>query len=79
MIIETKYNRGDWVWVMIANEPRRWWISFFEIKSGNLAGLPDPYVVYFLAKSAVPCCNDGGIHHESKLFETKEALLKSYN
>lgn len=71
MKIETKYNIGDEVWVMLCNEPTHCTIEGFSITHTKLRRMERYYVVP----------NDGSVYgfHAmyDELFPTKEELLKS--
>lgn len=77
MTIETKHDPLDKVWLLKDNRVTWAYVSFLTITSGNLIGLPDPYIKYSLGSAPISGLKDMGEYHESKLFPTKEALLQS--
>lgn len=65
MKIETKYNIGQEVWLLIKGKPYKFTITSFKYEGGNIiCGLVDDICRYF----ELP---------ESVIFPTKEELLKS--
>ena len=65
MKIETKYNIGQEVWLLIKGKPYKFTITSYKYEGGNLiCGLVDDICRYF----ELP---------ESVIFPTKEELLKS--
>lgn len=76
MTIETKYKKGDTVWVMGNNKPSFFKIGSIEILSGdNIVGLKDPYITY--RPSLLEVGGNRLQFHEDDLFPTKESLLQS--
>lgn len=76
MTIETKYNIGQWVWVIVENEVQKLRIQECKVSTARATRSEDGQfqiieyrVVYYVG--------DGEWASESKCFPTKEELLKS--
>ena len=69
MIIETKYNIGDEVWLMKENKPTKLLVDFIEIIAASTVS--KSFILYGLKMGSV-------VERvlESRLFPTKEELLK---
>ena len=70
MTIETKYNIGDEVWLMKENKPTKRVVDFIEIIAASTTS--KSFIQYGLKI-------EGDVERvvESRLFPTKEELLKS--
>ena len=71
MTIETKYNIGDEVWVIMNNR-----VECVKIQSVKLEVYTD-YKVYKVEVYPVYYDFCGGRYYETQLFPTKEELIKS--
>lgn len=75
MTIETRYNLGDEVWVILNNRAQRRVIKDFSIKSETRY---DEFRVRYCSKIVVKYYfGDGEYVDETMCFPTKEELLKN--
>lgn len=67
MVIETKHNVGDEVWVRYGNTP----LKCIIVGRNETTG-------YYLIEGVINNTTQQGIKHPKTLFPTKEELLKSF-
>ena len=67
MIIETKYNIGDEVWINENGTPRKCWVKWIEVLALEILGTNIKYKVLGYEPPLSECL----------IFQTKQELLKS--
>ena len=77
MTITTKFNKRDKVFLIKDGQVRQAFVLWMKIETGNLIGLPDPFVTCFLGSHPDSFKEDMGERPETEIFPTKEELLKS--
>lgn len=72
MKIETKFNQGDWVWILEGDKVREEKVNAIKIQTGCWGGLYISYQFHPYSFKFGSIWKD-----ESEVFGTKEELLKS--